>query len=307
MAESSESSMGWKEKLYRQRFWVLAIGLVLLILVVLGISLKACAGLEPTGEIAGSQTSPVGEGNGLAGSDADTGDAGGNGSGTAGGDSAGGDAAGSLGAAEGDGTGSEQGAGGDGQAAGGTSGAGSSGGTAGDDSANGSGTAGSQAQLDLGDGSGGSSSVSGANNGTVSSSGGSNSAGSSGNGSSSGGSGGGGADGSGGSSGSSSGGSSTPVDPNAGKTWHEPWDEQVWVDTSHMESVLVYQTGHYGARCNTCGAELGPGTAAPQHLIDTGHASYSTDVWFVDVPTHYEDRWVEEGHWQTIHHDGYWE
>ena len=94
----------------------------------------------------------------------------------------------------------------------------------------------------------------------------------------------------------------------AKKRWHEPWDEQVWVDTSHWESVWVGDNPiyEYTAVCNDCGAVLGG--AAAQHLEDTLHSSYSNNVPVqVGSTPVYENRWIESGYWNTVRHDGYWE
>jgi len=108
------------------------------------------------------------------------------------------------------------------------------------------------------------------------------------------GSGGTGGSGSGSTGGSSGGGTTTPTDPNAGKTWHPAWDETVWVVDvpGHNDEVYHQKQGHYADKCNICGAELGPGLAG-QHLLDTGHASYGT-AWFTDVPAWTEYVWVPE-------------
>jgi hypothetical protein len=106
-------------------------------------------------------------------------------------------------------------------------------------------------------------------------------------------------------SGSASGSSGgAQVDPHAGQVWHPGWDEQVWVDTSHYESVWVPEQGYYGSRCNTCGADISG--FAGQHIIDTGHVGYSGDVWFQTAPAHEEQQWVSSGYYETINHPGYW-
>lgn len=102
----------------------------------------------------------------------------------------------------------------------------------------------------------------------------------------------------------SGGGGSTAPEP----VWHEPWDEQVWRDTSHYEEVYVCDVPvyEYHSVCNTCGAIIS-GHAA-QHLLDSEHCeSYTTDVAIqVGSQPYYETRWVASGYYETIHHEGYW-
>jgi hypothetical protein len=86
---------------------------------------------------------------------------------------------------------------------------------------------------------------------------------------------------------------------------------------AHSEYQLVSaawdeETGHYGAACNVCGAELyGTHENYLDHAKATGHIQgYTTGVWFSSGTIHhdavYGDVWVEEqGHW--VLHEGYWE
>jgi hypothetical protein len=116
-----------------------------------------------------------------------------------------------------------------------------------------------------------------------------------------------------GNSGLGTGGSgSTGSAGNAGRVWHEGWSEWVVDVPGHYEQRLIQsawdeQTGHYGSRCNDCGADISG--FAGHHLLDTGHSGYSSS-WFTDGTIHhdavYEDVWVDEqGH--RVWHDGYWE
>ena len=94
---------------------------------------------------------------------------------------------------------------------------------------------------------------------------------------------------------------------NTGQTWHPSWTEQVWVDTSIWQSVYVGENPiyEYHSVCNECGAIIS-GFAA-QHLLDTGHGSYSNNVpILIGYTPVYETRWVESGYWETITHPGYW-
>jgi hypothetical protein len=104
--------------------------------------------------------------------------------------------------------------------------------------------------------------------------------------------------------GSANGGSSVSSGGQSGKTWHPGWSEQVWVDTSHYESVWVPAVGHEASICNTCGAEI-TGNAA-RHILDTGHSGHH-GTYIVDVPAHEEQQWISDGYYETIWHDGYWE
>jgi len=119
------------------------------------------------------------------------------------------------------------------------------------------------------------------------------------------------------------GGTPESQDPNSGKTWHGPWDEQVLVSAAWTEEVYhpaTYttvhhpETGHHGSRCNTCGVEITG--AAPEHLMNTGHASYTNMYWFIDSPA-WDEHVVSSAAWteyinhpavyRTVHHDGYWD
>jgi len=109
-------------------------------------------------------------------------------------------------------------------------------------------------------------------------------------------------DGSGGGGGSNPGGGG-----GSNLTWHAPWNEQVWVDTSGWQSVYVGENPvfEYHSVCNTCGAIIS-GFAA-KHLEETMHGSYSNNVPIqVGSTPLYENRWVESGYWTTITHPGYW-
>jgi len=113
-----------------------------------------------------------------------------------------------------------------------------------------------------------------------------------------------------------------PTDPNAGKVWHNGyWEHRLvrnaWTEEIYHEAVYntVHhnETGHYGSRCNTCGADI-TGFAV-DHLEETGHASYRS-AWFVDSPAWDEQvlvsgAWTEyryhDAEYQDIWHEGYWE
>jgi len=116
---------------------------------------------------------------------------------------------------------------------------------------------------------------------------------------------------------------SQPKDPTDKRVWHEPWDEQVLVSAAWTEEIYhpaVYTTvhhpeqGHVGSICNTCGIEVtGYGN---QHLLDTGHSSFTSYHWFVDSPEWDEQvltsaAWTEyishPAVYRTVHHDGWWE
>ncbi|MCL2529353.1 MAG: hypothetical protein FWE41_03360 [Coriobacteriia bacterium] len=104
------------------------------------------------------------------------------------------------------------------------------------------------------------------------------------------------------------GGTTPPPDSGGGggPTWHPPWEEQVWVDTSGWQSVHVGDNPVYEQHniCNTCGAIVS-GFAA-QHMLETGHAGHHTAMVLVGHVPVYEDVWVESGYWTTITHPGYW-
>jgi len=121
------------------------------------------------------------------------------------------------------------------------------------------------------------------------------------------------------------GGTPEAQDPNAGKTWHGPWDEQVLVSAAWTEEVyhpatytMVHhpETGHHGSRCNQCGMEI---TGFPeQHMHERAPLcwSYTNMYWFVDS-TAWDEQLVASAAWteyishpavyRTVHHDGYWE
>jgi len=107
-----------------------------------------------------------------------------------------------------------------------------------------------------------------------------------------------------------SGGGNTPPPSGGGGgntlTWHPPWTEQVWVDTSGWQSVHVGDNPVYSQHhvCTTCGIIVDG--FGPQHLLDTGHAGYHTAMILVGTTPVYENRWVESGHWTTVTHPGYW-
>lgn len=105
-------------------------------------------------------------------------------------------------------------------------------------------------------------------------------------------------------------GNSSGGDTNNGsnQVWVPGWDEQVWVDTSHWESVYVGENPIYETRdvCNSCGAILPPGGGVA-HLRDNlsciGYGSQYVEVGSTPL---YEDQWVTSGYWSTVHHEGYW-
>ena len=89
-------------------------------------------------------------------------------------------------------------------------------------------------------------------------------------------------------------------------TWHEPWSEQVWADTSSWQSVYIgdnpiYETHHI---CSDCGAIVD--YVGAEHLLSTGHSGYRTETILVGYTPIYENRWVESGYWTTVTHPGYW-
>ena len=114
-------------------------------------------------------------------------------------------------------------------------------------------------------------------------------------------------------------------DPNAGKTWHGPWDEQVLVSAVWTEEVYhpaSYTTvhhpevGRFGSRCNQCGMEITG--FVNQHMHESGTQCWSSTnmYWFVDSPAWNEQvvasaAWTEyirhPAVYRTVHHDGYWE
>ena len=120
------------------------------------------------------------------------------------------------------------------------------------------------------------------------------------------------------------GGTPDAQDPNAGKTWHGPWDEQVLVSAAWTEEIyhpVTYttvhhpETGHSGTRCNTCYMEISG--FAMQHLRDNPACiGYTTGFYFVDSPA-WDEQVVASAAWteyishpavyRTVHHDGYWE
>jgi len=113
-------------------------------------------------------------------------------------------------------------------------------------------------------------------------------------------------------------------DPNAGKTWHGPWDEQVLVSAAWTEEVYhaaTYTTvhhsevGHHGSRCNQCGMDI-TGFAS-QHMHERAPLCWSySSSYFVDSPE-WDEQVVASAAWteyinhpavyRTVHHDGYWE
>jgi len=120
------------------------------------------------------------------------------------------------------------------------------------------------------------------------------------------------------------GGTPEAQDPNAGKTWHEPWDEQVLVSAAWTEEVYhpaTYTTvhhpevGHYGSRCNQCGMEITG--FAEQHMHERAPLCWSySSSYFVDSPA-WDEQVVSSAAWteyinhpavyKTVHHYGYWE
>ena len=121
------------------------------------------------------------------------------------------------------------------------------------------------------------------------------------------------------------GGTTGVQDPNAGKTWHGPWEEQVLISAAWTEEVYhaaTYTTvhhpevGHHGSRCNQCGMEI-TGFAS-QHLLDRMPLcwSYTNMYWFIDSPA-WDEQVIASAAWmeyinhpavyRTVHHDGYWE
>ena len=121
--------------------------------------------------------------------------------------------------------------------------------------------------------------------------------GASGSGGASGGTSGGGGSGSGG-WGTSGGGSGT------GGVWHDGWTEVIHHPAVYQE-VWHPEVGHYADVCNICGLELGPGEGG-WHLINTGHVSYSGDVYIMDSPAWIENVLVSTEWDEYIDHPGYW-
>ncbi|MDR1357838.1 MAG: hypothetical protein LBJ48_00565 [Coriobacteriales bacterium] len=113
---------------------------------------------------------------------------------------------------------------------------------------------------------------------------------------------------SGGNGGSDSGGNNSGNSGNSGskKVWHEPWDEQVWVDTSSWQSVYVGENPIYEHHlvCNDC--KIIVDGFGDRHILDTGHSGFHSETIFARYEPVYEDQYIESGYTKTIHHEGYW-
>jgi len=127
----------------------------------------------------------------------------------------------------------------------------------------------------------------------------------------------------GGSNGSTNAGNSTGGDntggggssTGSGQTWHEGYNEQVWVDTSHWETQVLrpaYDEPVMEDRtfCSDCGADI---TGMIMEHINTVHGGISSGWYnkYVQVGSiHHDaitqDTWVTGGYWATVWHDGYW-
>ena len=118
----------------------------------------------------------------------------------------------------------------------------------------------------------------------------------------------------GGSGGGGAAGGGQPSDPNAGRTWHPPWDEWVesgYWDTQYIEHPALYgERAVYGTRCNECGFTI-QGRIMP-HMEASEHFGYSTGVQIgterylaQEAWTEEKQVWVDTSH--TVHHPGYWE
>jgi len=102
-----------------------------------------------------------------------------------------------------------------------------------------------------------------------------------------------------------------------GQVWHDGYNEQVWVDTSHWESTVLRPAYDEPVMelhefCWGCGADI---TGQIMQHMDWHLATDGTDYgWYdkyVQVDTiHHDaitqDTWVSGGYWTTVWHDGYW-
>ena len=113
-----------------------------------------------------------------------------------------------------------------------------------------------------------------------------------------------------GNNGSGNGGSSTAGNQgsNAGKTWHPPVYENVWVvdKAAWTEEIPKYEAELHWI-CNQCGADI---TGNPgEHISnpDSSCGGYHSEYYDVQVGTTTVN-WPEEGHWeQKLVKEGYWE
>jgi hypothetical protein len=118
------------------------------------------------------------------------------------------------------------------------------------------------------------------------------------------------------SDGSSEGTQPPPSDGNKQGTWHDGWEERVWVDTSHSERRLVSEARDeeiWDQRtfCRGCGADITENVMQHMdwHLEKEGRSYGWYDEHVLRTVHHdavYQDVWVEEGHWNIVWHEGYW-
>lgn len=113
-----------------------------------------------------------------------------------------------------------------------------------------------------------------------------------------------------GNNGSESGGSSTAgnQESNAGKTWHPPVYENVWVvdKAAWTEEIPKYETRCRDV-CNQCGADVTNDPVTHITTPGTTCGGYHLEYYDVQVGTTTVN-WPEEGHWeQKLVREGYWE
>lgn len=113
-----------------------------------------------------------------------------------------------------------------------------------------------------------------------------------------------------GNNGSGSGGSSTAGNQgsNAGKTWHPPVYENVWVvdKAAWTEEIPKYET-KYRDVCNQCGADVTNCIYEHYYTAEATCGGYHSEYYDVQVGTTTVN-WPEEGHWeQKLVKEGYWE
>lgn len=97
---------------------------------------------------------------------------------------------------------------------------------------------------------------------------------------------------------------------NAGKTWHPPVYENVWVvdKAAWTEEIPKYETKSREV-CRQCGTILYTQDEVTNHFTTVGTNCYScyTEYYDVQVGTTTVN-WPEEGHWeQKLVKEGYWE
>lgn len=109
---------------------------------------------------------------------------------------------------------------------------------------------------------------------------------------------------------SGSGGSSTAgnQESNAGKTWHPPVYENVWVvdKAAWTEEIPKYET-RYRDVCNQCGADVTNCIYEHYYTAEATCGGYHSEYYDVQVGTTTVN-WPEEGHWeQKLVREGYWD